>query len=52
RYECIECGKTFRRKHHIESHLVTHSTEYKFVCTLPGCKSKFRRNQDLLRHLR
>ncbi|KAJ3263052.1 hypothetical protein HDU77_011323 [Chytriomyces hyalinus] len=34
------------------SHEVTHSTNYNFVCTLPGCASKFRRNQDLLRHWR
>ncbi|TPX45399.1 hypothetical protein CcCBS67573_g10370 [Chytriomyces confervae] len=28
--------------------MVTHSDDYKFVCTIGDCKSKFRRNQDLL----
>ncbi|KAJ3238168.1 hypothetical protein HDU81_008315 [Chytriomyces hyalinus] len=52
KYMCRFCPKSFKRKHHVESHEVTHSTDYKFVCTLPGCTSKFRRNQDLLRHWR
>ncbi|TPX75221.1 hypothetical protein CcCBS67573_g03499 [Chytriomyces confervae] len=28
--------------------MVTHSNDYKFVCTIGDCKSSFRRNQDLL----
>ncbi|KAJ3247606.1 hypothetical protein HDU78_003719 [Chytriomyces hyalinus] len=52
KYICRFCPKSFKRKHHVESHEVTHSTNYDFVCTLPGCTSKFRRNQDLLRHWR
>ncbi|KAI8844615.1 hypothetical protein BJ741DRAFT_588915 [Chytriomyces cf. hyalinus JEL632] len=52
KYVCRFCPKSFKRKHHVESHEVTHSTAYNFVCTLPGCASKFRRNQDLLRHWR
>ncbi|KAI8832489.1 hypothetical protein BJ741DRAFT_614662 [Chytriomyces cf. hyalinus JEL632] len=52
KYMCRFCPKSFKRKHHVESHEVTHSTNYDFVCTLPGCTSKFRRNQDLLRHWR
>ncbi|KAI9335498.1 hypothetical protein BDR26DRAFT_865858 [Obelidium mucronatum] len=50
---CGECGRTgFRKRHHFASHLVTHSNDYSFVCNIPGCTSKFRRKQDLLRHLR
>ncbi|KAJ3404386.1 hypothetical protein CcCBS67573_g03498 [Chytriomyces confervae] len=52
KYICRFCPKSFKRKHHVESHEVTHSTNYDFVCKLPGCTSKFRRNQDLLRHWR
>ncbi|KAI8616508.1 hypothetical protein BC830DRAFT_194910 [Chytriomyces sp. MP71] len=57
RFVCDICEKdgfmkVFHKKHHLLSHKVTHSTEYSFVCQLPGCSSKFRRNQDLLRHLR
>ncbi|KAI9334375.1 hypothetical protein BDR26DRAFT_866941 [Obelidium mucronatum] len=52
KYTCNLCAKGFKRKHHIESHLVTHQVEYNFRCHLPGCTSKFRRNQDLLRHWR
>ncbi|KAI8613149.1 hypothetical protein BC830DRAFT_503343 [Chytriomyces sp. MP71] len=52
KYVCHFCPKSFRRKHHVASHEVTHSTNYSFVCTIGKCKSKFRRNQDLLRHWR
>ncbi|KAI8613144.1 hypothetical protein BC830DRAFT_503084 [Chytriomyces sp. MP71] len=46
------CGKIFFRKHHLVSHLVSHTEEKPFKCTLPGCDGTFRRNQDLRRHLR
>ncbi|KAI8613148.1 hypothetical protein BC830DRAFT_503250 [Chytriomyces sp. MP71] len=51
---CQEKGlvKSFQKKHHLLSHMVTHSDDYRYVCDVPNCKSKFRRNQDLLRHLR
>ncbi|KAI9335499.1 hypothetical protein BDR26DRAFT_920447 [Obelidium mucronatum] len=51
-FDCKICGKEFFRKHHIESHMVTHQTDYPFKCQLEGCLSKFRRIQDLRRHLR
>ncbi|KAI8844621.1 hypothetical protein BJ741DRAFT_588928 [Chytriomyces cf. hyalinus JEL632] len=55
RFTCTNdgCGKVFFRKHHLVSHMVSHSTEDKpFRCTIPGCEGTFRRNQDLRRHLR
>ncbi|KAI8844617.1 hypothetical protein BJ741DRAFT_588917 [Chytriomyces cf. hyalinus JEL632] len=51
-FTCMTCDKSFNRKHHLLSHMVTHSMDYKYVCTIGECKSKFRRNQDLLRHHR
>ncbi|KAI8832496.1 hypothetical protein BJ741DRAFT_614678 [Chytriomyces cf. hyalinus JEL632] len=46
------CGKVFFRKHHLVSHLVSHSEAKPYRCTIPGCDGTFRRNQDLRRHLR
>ncbi|ORY22524.1 hypothetical protein BCR33DRAFT_728707 [Rhizoclosmatium globosum] len=51
-FECYVCGKQFKRKHHLESHMVTHSSDYPFACSIEGCRSKFRRVQDLRRHIR
>ncbi|KAI8613150.1 hypothetical protein BC830DRAFT_503301 [Chytriomyces sp. MP71] len=51
-FPCEVCGKSFRRKHHIESHMVTHSNEYPYVCDIGSCSAKFRRIQDLRRHQR
>ncbi|TPX76558.1 hypothetical protein CcCBS67573_g02156 [Chytriomyces confervae] len=55
RFTCTNdgCGKVFFRKHHLVSHMVSHSTQDKpFKCIIPGCEGTFRRNQDLRRHLR
>ncbi|KAI8614532.1 hypothetical protein BC830DRAFT_373707 [Chytriomyces sp. MP71] len=52
RYECKQCGKIFLRKHHLVSHLVSHSEGKPFTCQIPGCDSMFRRMQDMRRHMR
>ncbi|KAI9347587.1 hypothetical protein BDR26DRAFT_46516 [Obelidium mucronatum] len=52
RFPCTLCGKGFSRKHHLKSHLITHSKEYPHVCLIENCASQFRRRQDLLRHQR
>ncbi|KAI8613141.1 hypothetical protein BC830DRAFT_1230716 [Chytriomyces sp. MP71] len=52
RYECKDCGKIFHRKHHLVSHLVSHSDGKPFACQIPGCDSMFRRMQDMRRHMR
>jgi uncharacterized Zn-finger protein len=36
-----ECGKIFHRKSNLKSHLLSHSTEKPFICTLPNCTSRF-----------
>ncbi|KAI8613155.1 hypothetical protein BC830DRAFT_503455 [Chytriomyces sp. MP71] len=46
------CIKTFKRKHHLESHLVTHSPDKPFVCQVDGCGASYRRAQELRRHMR
>ncbi|KAJ3241089.1 hypothetical protein HDU81_001875 [Chytriomyces hyalinus] len=54
KYVCTmpNCVKTFKRKHHLESHLVTHSPEKPFKCLEPGCGAAYRRAQELRRHKR
>ncbi|TPX76560.1 hypothetical protein CcCBS67573_g02158 [Chytriomyces confervae] len=52
RFQCHLCVKAFRRKHHLESHLTTHSPEYPFPCQIGTCLSKFKRHADLMRHQR
>ncbi|KAJ3404888.1 hypothetical protein HDU80_002195 [Chytriomyces hyalinus] len=54
KYVCTmpNCVKTFKRKHHLESHLVTHSPEKPFKCLEPGCGAAYRRAQELRRHMR
>ncbi|KAI8844624.1 hypothetical protein BJ741DRAFT_588932 [Chytriomyces cf. hyalinus JEL632] len=52
RFQCHMCVKAFRRKHHLESHLTTHSPEYPFPCQIGTCLSKFKRHADLMRHQR
>ncbi|ORY37496.1 hypothetical protein BCR33DRAFT_663586 [Rhizoclosmatium globosum] len=46
------CGKVFYRKHHLVSHMVSHTEGKPFTCPRDGCDATFRRNQDLRRHLR
>ncbi|KAI8832484.1 hypothetical protein BJ741DRAFT_614649 [Chytriomyces cf. hyalinus JEL632] len=54
KYVCTmpNCVKTFKRKHHLESHLVTHSPNKPFCCLEPGCGAAYRRAQELRRHMR
>ncbi|KAI8614534.1 hypothetical protein BC830DRAFT_374178 [Chytriomyces sp. MP71] len=45
-FACNEgaCGKVFYRKHHLASHMVTHTTARPFKCKLsPTCTSTFQR---------
>ncbi|KAI9335497.1 hypothetical protein BDR26DRAFT_865857 [Obelidium mucronatum] len=53
-FQCTEpgCDKIFYRKHHLVSHLVSHTEGKPFKCPRPNCEGTFRRNQDLRRHLR
>ncbi|KAI8844616.1 hypothetical protein BJ741DRAFT_588916 [Chytriomyces cf. hyalinus JEL632] len=53
-HACSECGKQFRQRHALKSHLVSHSNVFPFVCRLDGglCEARFRRKSDLCRHER
>ncbi|KAI8844611.1 hypothetical protein BJ741DRAFT_588878 [Chytriomyces cf. hyalinus JEL632] len=54
KYVCTmpNCVKTFKRKHHLESHLISHSPHKPHKCLEPGCGAAYRRAQELRRHMR
>ncbi|KAJ3222590.1 hypothetical protein HDU81_009797 [Chytriomyces hyalinus] len=52
RYQCEVCAKLFQRKHHLVSHLISHTNDKPFRCAIPGCDASFRRTQDMRRHMR
>ncbi|TPX75243.1 hypothetical protein CcCBS67573_g03504 [Chytriomyces confervae] len=51
-YSCPHCLKDFTRKHHLVSHMVSHSQAAPLKCPISGCDATFRRNQDRRRHIR
>lgn len=46
------CGKLYRRRSHLQSHVRRHTGERPFPCTWQGCKWKFSRSDELVRHTR
>lgn len=51
-FECQyhECGKIFKRRYNIRSHIQTHLEDRPYVCDFEGCDKAFVRNHDLVRH--
>ncbi|SCU87034.1 LAFA_0E04302g1_1 [Lachancea sp. 'fantastica'] len=51
-FECLYpgCGKTFRRRYNIRSHIQTHLEDRPYICDYEGCDKAFVRNHDLVRH--
>lgn len=47
-HRCPYCSTSFRRPHHLKTHLLTHSVEKPHVCQT--CDARFRRLHDLKRH--
>ncbi|KAI0968627.1 putative zinc finger protein [Xylaria arbuscula] len=45
---CEDCGKVFKRKYNLKSHLQTHNVEGSYVCE--HCNLRFKRENDLNRH--
>ncbi|CAB4255682.1 similar to Saccharomyces cerevisiae YDR146C SWI5 Transcription factor that activates transcription of genes expressed at the M/G1 phase boundary and in G1 phase [Maudiozyma barnettii] len=52
KFECMypDCGKTFKRRYNIRSHIQTHLEDRPYVCDFDGCDKAFVRNHDLVRH--
>ncbi|SCV00082.1 LAME_0G07404g1_1 [Lachancea meyersii CBS 8951] len=51
-FQCLypDCGKTFRRRYNIRSHIQTHLEDRPYHCDYEGCGKAFVRNHDLIRH--
>ncbi|XP_032089079.1 zinc finger protein 572-like [Thamnophis elegans] len=50
KYQCPECGKTFKRSEHLQGHLKIHSGEKEYPC--PECEKYFRTKDLLKSHLK
>lgn len=51
-FECLypNCGKLFKRRYNIRSHIQTHLEDKPYKCDHDGCNKAFVRNHDLVRH--
>uniref|UniRef100_A0A8C5N409 Zinc finger protein 574 n=1 Tax=Leptobrachium leishanense TaxID=445787 RepID=A0A8C5N409_9ANUR len=48
RHKCSSCGKRFKKRSHLRSHLLIHTGERPFSC--PDCNKSFNSQANLLRH--
>ncbi|CAI2308045.1 unnamed protein product [Caenorhabditis sp. 36 PRJEB53466] len=49
-YQCRDCDKTFRQKHGLSQHLLTHESHGAFECD--GCGKRYSRQESVYRHQR
>jgi hypothetical protein len=49
--QCTTCGVVCRGSAALEAHMRTHTNDRPYVCTWPGCTSKFVQKSNLIRHL-
>ncbi|XP_077549036.1 zinc finger X-chromosomal protein-like isoform X2 [Haemaphysalis longicornis] len=48
-FECPQCGRVFTHKGHLNTHLLTHTGERPYACTM--CNARFARRSNLKRHV-
>lgn len=48
RFSCSECGKYFRRKSYLKSHMKIHSKSKTWICSI--CSITFYTKKDMIRH--
>lgn len=53
-FQCLYpgCGKAFKRRYNVRSHIQTHLQDRPYECDYEGCGKAFVRNHDLMRHKR
>ncbi|KAG0668480.1 Metallothionein expression activator [Maudiozyma exigua] len=51
-FQCLYpgCGKAFKRRYNVRSHIQTHLQDRPYECDFEGCGKAFVRNHDLMRH--
>lgn len=51
-FQCLypDCGKIFKRRYNVRSHIQTHLQDRPYECDYEGCHKAFVRNHDLVRH--
>eukprot|EP00094_Tigriopus_californicus_P004196 TCALIF_04044-PA protein Name:"Similar to ZNF626 Zinc finger protein 626 (Homo sapiens)" AED:0.16 eAED:0.17 QI:2/0/0/1/1/1/3/0/284 len=49
-FSCPRCPKRFHKRHNLKYHMVTHSAERAFTCTILGCNKSFKRERALKSH--
>lgn len=51
-FQCERCDKTFKHKHYLKLHLVSHEEKRDFSCSKNGCKSSFKTMKHLKEHVK
>ncbi|KIP08593.1 hypothetical protein PHLGIDRAFT_372682 [Phlebiopsis gigantea 11061_1 CR5-6] len=50
RYACNVCTRAFRRPSSLRAHMITHTGEKPYPCTVSGCDKRFTTKSNLKRH--